>query len=66
MRIKISELVAAGKRVTVKPWGWWSSQRHLPYVAVSAHARHIQESMVLCHAKRLAVWDRAKLAAAST
>ncbi len=65
MKIKISELVAAGKRVTVKPWGWWSSQRHLPYVgSVSAHPRHFQESMVLCHAKRLAEWDRVKLAAA--
>ena len=35
----------------------------LPYVTVSAHARHIQESMFLCRAKRLAEWDRAKLAA---
>ena len=38
----------------------------LPYVTVSAHPRHIQESMFLCHAKRLAEWDRAKLAAATT
>ncbi len=38
----------------------------LPYVSVSAHWRHIQESLVLFHAKRLAEWDRAKLAAAST
>ncbi len=38
----------------------------LPYVTVSAHPRHIQESIVLFHAKRLAEWDRAKLAAAST
>ncbi len=37
----------------------------LPYVSVSAHWRHIQESLVLFHAKRLAEWDRAKLAAAS-
>jgi len=36
----------------------------LPYVTVSAHPRHIQESMFLFHAKRLAEWDRAKLAAA--
>ncbi len=36
----------------------------LPYVRVSAHPRHIQESIVLFHAKRLAEWDQAKLAAA--
>ncbi len=36
----------------------------LPYVAVAAHPRHIQESNVLFHAKHLAEWDRAKLAAA--
>lgn len=36
----------------------------LPYVTVSAHPRHIQESMVLFHAKRLAEWDQAKLAVA--
>ena len=36
----------------------------LPYVTVSAHPRHIQESMVLFDAKRLAQWDRAELAAA--
>ena len=35
----------------------------LPYVTVSAHPRHIQETMFLCHAKRLAEWDRVKLAA---
>ncbi len=35
----------------------------LPYVNVSARWRHIQESLVLFHAKRLADWDRAKLAA---
>jgi len=35
----------------------------LPYVTVSAHSRHIQESMFLCHDKRLAEWDRAQLAA---
>jgi hypothetical protein len=34
----------------------------LPYVTVSAHVRHIQESMFLCRAKRLEEWDRAKLA----
>ena len=38
----------------------------LPYVTVSAHPRHIQESMFLFHTKRLAEWDRAKLAVAST
>ena len=36
----------------------------LPYLTVSAHPRHIQEGMVLFHAKRLAEWDQAKLAAA--
>src|SRR5207249_11114740 len=35
----------------------------LPYVTVSAHSRHIQESMFLCHDKRLAEWDPAQLAA---
>jgi hypothetical protein len=35
----------------------------LPYVAVSAHPRHIQESMFLFHAEPPAEWDRAKLAA---
>jgi hypothetical protein len=35
----------------------------IPYVTVSAHPRHIQESMFLFHAKRPAGWDRAKLAA---
>ncbi len=38
----------------------------LPYVTVSAHARHIQESMFLSHGDRLAEWGRAKLAASST
>ncbi len=38
----------------------------LPYLTVSAHPRHIQESMFLSHAERLAEWDRAKLAAGST
>jgi hypothetical protein len=38
----------------------------LPYVTVSAQQRHIQESLVLFHAKRLAESDRPKLAAAST
>lgn len=36
----------------------------LPYVTVSAHERHIQESMVLFRSKRLVEWDGAKLAAA--
>ena len=36
----------------------------LPYVTVSAHRRHIQESILLFHAKPLAEWDGAKLAAA--
>jgi hypothetical protein len=35
----------------------------LPYVAVSAHPRHIQESMFLFHAERPAAWHRAELAA---
>ncbi len=35
----------------------------VPYVNVSALWRHIQESLVLVHAKRVAEWDRAKLAA---
>ncbi len=35
----------------------------LPYVTVSAHPRHIQESMFLFHAKRPAEWERAQLAA---
>jgi hypothetical protein len=37
----------------------------LPYVAVSAHPRHIQESVFLFHARRLAEWERAKVAAAA-
>jgi len=36
----------------------------LPYVTVSGHPRHIQESMFLFHAKRLAEWDQAKSAVA--
>jgi hypothetical protein len=36
----------------------------LPYVTVSAHPRHIQESMFLFHAQRLANWEQAKLAGA--
>jgi hypothetical protein len=36
------------------------------YVTISAHPRHIQESMFLFHAQGLAEWDRAKLATAST
>ena len=35
----------------------------LPYVTVSAHPRHIQESMFLFHAKRAPEWGRAQLAA---
>jgi len=38
----------------------------LPYLTVSAHPRHIQESIVLFDSKRLTEWDRAKLAAVST
>ena len=36
----------------------------LSYVTVTARPRHIQESMFLFHAKRLAEWDQAKLVAA--
>jgi hypothetical protein len=36
----------------------------IPYVTVSAHPRHIQESIVLFHSRRLAERDQAKLAAA--
>jgi len=36
----------------------------LPYVTVSAHPRHIQESMVLFHSTRLLEWNGTKLAAA--
>ena len=35
----------------------------LPYVTVSAHQRHIQESIFLFHAKRFAKKDRARLVA---
>jgi hypothetical protein len=35
----------------------------LPCVTVSAHPRHIQQSMFLFHAERPSEWDRAKLAA---
>jgi hypothetical protein len=38
----------------------------LPYVTVSVHPRHIQESMELCRAKRIAEWGRSALAAAPT
>ena len=38
----------------------------LPYVSVSAHSRHIQKSMLLSRAQRLAPWDRPELAAAGT
>jgi hypothetical protein len=36
----------------------------LPYMTVSAHPRHIQESVFLFRAQRLPEWDRARLAAA--
>jgi hypothetical protein len=37
----------------------------LPYVTVSAHARHIQESIFLfCDQRRLVEWEGARLAAA--
>jgi len=36
----------------------------LPYVTVAGHARHIQESIYLFHAKHVSQWDQAKLAAA--
>jgi hypothetical protein len=35
----------------------------LPCVSVAAHWRHIQESLVLFHAKRLAEWEKVELAA---
>jgi len=35
----------------------------VPYTSVSAHSRHIQESMFLLRAKDHEDWDRAKLAA---
>jgi hypothetical protein len=35
----------------------------VPYVNVSAHPRHIQQSMFLFRTERLAAWDRAALAA---
>ena len=35
-----------------------------PYVTVSAHPRHIQESMFLFHSENHTEWDRVKLAAA--
>lgn len=38
----------------------------LSYVTVAGHARHIQESLYLFHAKYIAEWDPPKLAAAST
>ncbi len=38
----------------------------LSYVTVSAHPRHVQESMVLFPSKRLAEWTRGKLAPASS
>jgi len=36
----------------------------VPYVTVSAHPRHIQESMCLFHSEDHTEWDQAKLAAA--
>lgn len=36
----------------------------IPYVTVSANARHIQESVFLFQGTRLPEWDRAKLSAA--
>jgi hypothetical protein len=38
----------------------------LPYVAVSTHPRHIQESMSLFHSKWVAELDQAKLAPTAT
>ena len=38
----------------------------LPYVTITGHPRHIQESSSLFHAKRISEWDPAKLAAAPT
>ncbi len=35
----------------------------LPYVTVAGHARHIQESIYLLHAKHIPEWDQARLAA---
>ena len=35
----------------------------LPYVTVAGHARHIQESIYLFHAKHIPEWDQARLAA---
>jgi hypothetical protein len=40
---------------------WPRSVSRLPYVTVSAHARHIQESMFLLHDKRLAKRNQARL-----
>ena len=34
----------------------------LPYVTVAGHARHIQESIYLFHAKHIPEWDQARLA----
>ena len=38
----------------------------LPYVAVAGHARHIQESLYLSHAKHITELDQPKLAAVGT
>ncbi|MBI3895901.1 MAG: hypothetical protein HY313_08205 [Acidobacteria bacterium] len=35
----------------------WKRFLGLPYVSVSAHSRHIQESMFLSRAKRFAEWE---------
>ena len=40
----------------------WKRFLGLPYASVAAHSRHIQESMFLSRSKRLAEWNRAKLA----
>ncbi len=44
-------------RVAAKSFLW------LPYVTVAGHARHIQESIYLFHAKHIPEWDQARLAA---
>ncbi len=36
----------------------------LPYVAVTGHARHIQESIYLFHTKDISEWNESRLAAA--
>lgn len=39
----------------------WKRFLGMPYVSVTAHFRHIQESMFLSRSKRLAEWGRSKL-----